>query len=175
MVGLVIANDFERKGVREAIMATARAHDPRFVLLIVGKDEPRSYKHLATRERAEGVIFAGPTNDPYAFYRAADFFVLPTRHDPCSLVVLEALAMKLPVISTSYNGACEVMVDGKHGMVLPDPGNLVNLTGAMRQMMEPDRRAAMQAACAELRPRLAYGRHVDELMTVYEAEIKRGR
>jgi len=56
--------------------------------------------------------------DPYAFYRAADFFVLPTRHDPCSSSWLEALAMGLPVISTIFNGACEIMIDGVHGFVL---------------------------------------------------------
>ena len=39
--------------------------------------------------------FAGRANDPRSFYRDADFFVLPTRHDPCSLVVLEALAMSV--------------------------------------------------------------------------------
>ena len=41
-----------------------------------------------------GLAVAGATADPHGFYQAADFFVLPTRHDPCSLVVLEALWLR---------------------------------------------------------------------------------
>ena len=38
-------------------------------------------------------------------YWSSDFFVQPTYYDPCSLVVLEALACGLPVITTEQNGA----------------------------------------------------------------------
>ena len=115
----MIAQDFARKGLREAIAALAVTQDPKLVLLAVGKQDPSSYRKLAAeRGVSDRVIFAGSTTDPFAFYRAADFFVLPTRHDPCSLVVLEAIAMGVPVISTVFNGACEIMSDGKHGFVL---------------------------------------------------------
>ena len=42
-------------------------------------------------------------------YFAADFLVHPTFYDPCSLVVLEALACGLPIITTRYNGASELL------------------------------------------------------------------
>ena len=42
-------------------------------------------------------------------YFAADFLVHPTFYDPCSLVVLEALACGLPVITTRANGASELL------------------------------------------------------------------
>ena len=111
--------------------------DPRLVLLVAGKQNPRPYQAMASREKSARVVFAGLATDPYPFYRAADFLLLPTRHDPCSLVVLEAIAMGLPVISTRYNGACEIMTDGKHGRVLADPTDLVTLSGAMREMLDP--------------------------------------
>ena len=98
----------------------------------------------------------------------ADFFVLPTKHDPCSLVVLEALAMGLPVVSTVYNGATEIMTDGVHGYVLPDPSDVDALAGAMRKMLDPDRRAQMSRACLELRPQLSYDTHLDRLLGIYE-------
>lgn len=168
VVGLMIAQDFERKGLREAIAAAARVVDGRFALVVVGKQDPAPYRRVAERLGTAGrVVFAGATTDPYAFYRAADFFVLPTRHDPCSLVVLEALAMGLPVVSTVFNGACEIMTDGVHGFVLPDPADVGTLARSMRELLDPGRREAMAAACLALRPRLAYGRHVDELLRVY--------
>lgn len=168
VVALMIAQDFERKGLREAIAAVGRVDDPRLVLLVVGKQDARAYVRLAEQGRALGrIIFAGPTDDPYAFYQAADFFVLPTRHDPCSLVVLEALAMGVPVISTVQNGACEIMRDGEHGFVLPDPRDVDRLAGAMRAMLHDGTRRRMREACLALRPALAYERHVDELLRIY--------
>lgn len=167
--GLIIAQDFARKGLREAIQALARAGDPRLRLLVVGKEESAGYARLA-RELGVGdrVVFHPPTASPEEFYRQADFFVLPTRHDPCSLVVLEALAMGLPVISTVYNGACEVMSDGTHGFVLQDPADVATLADAMRTLCDDDHRREMSQACLALRPTLAYERHLDELMRIYQ-------
>jgi len=97
--------------------------------------------------------------------------VLPTRHDPCSLVVLEALAMGVPVISTVFNGACEIMHDGQEGFVLDDPGDIPALAEAMTRLMDTEFRAAMSRACLELRPALAYEKHVERLLGIY-ASVK---
>ena len=118
-------------------------------------------------DAAARVSFAGAAADPRPFYNDADFFVLPTRHDPCSLVVLEALAMGLPVISTKFNGACEIMTDGVHGYVLDDPADVDALAGAMRKLLDPRRRAEMSQACLELRPKLSYEHHLDRLEEIY--------
>jgi UDP-glucose:(heptosyl)LPS alpha-1,3-glucosyltransferase len=167
IVALLLANDFERKGLREAIRATAKVRDARLTLLVAGKQNPKPYRALATKEGVEQIVFAGSTTDPAALYQAADFFLLPTRHDPCSLVVLEALAMGLPVISTVHNGACEIMTDGQEGLVLADPADIITLADAIRTMLDPDRRARMSAACKALRPRLAYDHHLDALGAIY--------
>lgn len=168
VVGLMIAQDFHRKGLAEAIAALARIEDRRLVLLVVGKPDPGPYLNIARNLNvADRVIFAGSTTDPYPFYRSADFFVLPTRHDPCSLVVLEALAMGLPVISTAMNGACEIMTDATHGFVLPDPADVSALAAAMRKLLDDPTRTQMRQACLALRPRLAYERHLDELLRIY--------
>lgn len=175
-VALIVAQDFARKGLAEAIQASAYlgsedapiSAQGRFMLVVVGREDPGGYARLAREKRlGSRVIFAGSTDDPYAFYRAADFFVLPTRHDPCSLVVLEALAMGLPVVSTVFNGACEIMTDGLHGFVLRDPSDIPALAGAMRQLLDRGRRQAMSAACLTLRPRLSYEHHLDELLRIY--------
>jgi UDP-glucose:(heptosyl)LPS alpha-1,3-glucosyltransferase len=174
VVALMIAQDFERKGLREAIEAVARLGNPRLVLLVVGKPSPDKYAALARRVGvAEQVVFAGPTPDPYPFYAAADFFVLPTRHDPCSLVVLESLAMGVPVVSTVFNGACEIMRTGEHGFVLDDPGDIPRLADAMGQLAcDSYFQAQCAAACLRLRPALAYDAHVDRLLRLYQDVVR---
>jgi UDP-glucose:(heptosyl)LPS alpha-1,3-glucosyltransferase len=82
--------------------------------------------------------------------------------------VLEALAMGLPVISTVFNGATEIMTDGVHGFVVPDPRDTRAIADAMVKLDDADRRAAMSRACLELRPRLSYEHHLGELLTIYQ-------
>ena len=174
VVALVVAQDFKRKGLRPAIEAVAQLQDDRLVLLVVGKPDARPYKQLAERLGvSRRVVFAGPAADTYGFYLAGDFFVLPTYHDPCSLVVLEALAMGLPTITTVQNGACEVIEEGRHGHVLGDPSDVPGIARAMQKLLDPTARQSARGACLSLRPRLSYQRHLDQLESLYTC-VSRG-
>jgi UDP-glucose:(heptosyl)LPS alpha-1,3-glucosyltransferase len=170
IVALLIAQDFARKGLHDAIAALAAVADPRLVLVAVGKQDPSPYQRSsAALGVGERVIFPGPSADPRPFYQAADLFVLPTRHDPCSLVVLEALAMGVPVISTAANGACEAMTPGEQGIVLADSADIAGLAVAMRKLLDGEERRRMKEACLALRPSLSFDRHVDGLLEIYAA------
>lgn len=171
-VALMIAQHFERKGLAEVIAATHRlwqkspAQAP--IVLVVGQDDPaRTRLHARRLGIADRIIFAGTTDRSADFYAAADFFVLPTRHDSCSLVVLEALAMGMPVISTAFNGACEIMTDGRHGFVLSDPTDITALTESMSRLLDPTERQRMRQACLDLRPSLSFEAHLDRLEEIY--------
>ncbi len=170
-LAVMVAQDFARKGLAEALRALAvvRQANVDMKLLVVGSGDVTFYKRLATRSGVGGhVIFAGRSDDVYAAYAAADLFVLPTRHDPCSLVVLEALAMGVPVISTRQNGATEIMTDGVHGSVLPTATDIPSLAAAMQKWADPAARASAREACLALRPRLSYETHLDELLAIYD-------
>ena len=166
-IGLMLAQDFARKGLAESIDALAAVDG--WKLVVAGRDNDRPYWRRAVRFGLgpDRMYIAGLVPDPVPFYRAADFFVLPTRHDPCSLVVLEALAMGVPVITTRQNGAAEVMVDGVHGRVLASPGE--GLADAVRDVLA--RRAAMSAACLALRPTLSQADHLDKVERAYAAVV----
>jgi len=169
IVLLMIAQDFARKGLHQAIAALARMNDPRFALVVTGKGKIEKYQSQAKSLGIAGrVHFAGVTTEAPAFYASADAFVLPTRHDPCSLVVLEALAMGLPVISTRFNGACEIMEEGRHGFILDDPADVETLSAAMGKLSDRSIRRSMGQACLELRPALSQDHHVERLLAIYD-------
>ncbi len=174
-VALIVAQDFARKGLAEAIGAVAGlAEGERPLLLVVGKDSQVQYRRLTVRLGIEKrVVFAGSTTDVYPYYAAADYFLLPTRHDPCSLVVLEALAMGLPVISTRQNGACEIITPGQHGFVLDSADDVSGLATAMKSLAEPSLRELMSNACLALRPRLSYEAHLDTLEGIYARAVRK--
>jgi UDP-glucose:(heptosyl)LPS alpha-1,3-glucosyltransferase len=174
VIALMVAQDFKRKGLREAISALPKTKHPRLSLLVVGKEDTTYYRQLAEALGvADRVVFAGHQNSVYEYYAAADFLVLPTRHDPCSLVVLEALAMGVPVISTKQNGATEVMGQGVHGFVLESADDLDGLVRAMDELCNSGLRERMRRACLALRPRLAYDAHVGALEAIYQKAMER--
>src|SRR6185312_17202667 len=93
------------------------------------------------------VHFVGHCPDMRNAYFAADFLVHPTFYDPCSLVVLEALACGLPVITTRYNGAAELLSPPADGLVLDDPHDAPATAAAITRMLGRGYRvAASQAA-----------------------------
>jgi glycosyltransferase involved in cell wall biosynthesis len=52
-------------------------------------------------------------------YRAADVLVFPTLCDGFGLVVTEALAHGLPVITTARAGSSDLVIDGENGLIIP--------------------------------------------------------
>jgi glycosyltransferase involved in cell wall biosynthesis len=60
-----------------------------------------------------------PTRELQKYYAAADVFLFPTTYDSFGMVVLEAMAAGLPVITSDQAGAAELIEPGKDGFVLP--------------------------------------------------------
>lgn len=168
---LCVAHNFRLKGVARLIEAVARIPPDarrRLRVLIVGRDNPRAYVRLAQRLGAiDRILFAGSTQRITAFYHAADILVHPTYYDPCSRVVLEALAAGVPVITTRFNGAAEVMTDGGEGFVLDDPDDAGALADRIGRLLDPASRNRCAAAAAALRDRIGMDRHVDEVLRIY--------
>lgn len=174
---LCVAQDFARKGVPVAVEAMAKLRDLPVKLVVVGRDDPEPVLAVAKGLGVEGkVVLPGAMGDTRGAYAGADLFTLPTYHDPCSLVVIEALAMGLPVISTVFNGSCEWMKDGVHGRILPEV-DAGMLAGAFRELLvDEGRREAAARACLGLRGVLSAEHHVSRVLQVYEkARLERVR
>ena len=114
-----VGSGFERKGVPSLLEALARAATPDACLLIVGTDKHlnRYVKQAARLGIGKRVIFTGGVQDTRPYYAAADAFILPTRYEPLSNAVLEALACGLPSIVSTQCGAAELITPGVSGYV----------------------------------------------------------
>lgn len=163
---LFVAHNFRLKGLRELIAAVARG--PRaWRLLVAGRDHAAPYESFAASLGvAERVRFVGPTADVRALYAAADVLAHPTWYDPCSRVVLEALCLGLPVVTTKWNGAAEAMRTPEDGAVISDPGDVSALAAALARVLgQTAGRGAPSAARIE---HLSMRRHARELVALYE-------
>lgn len=115
-VALFVGTGWQRKGLKQAItsleawqkktLRTAR-------LVVIGKGPQSCYRHPL-------VYFAGPqpATETARYYQGSDVLLFPTYYDPFANVTLEALASGLPVITTTHNGAAEILTDGQDGISL---------------------------------------------------------
>ncbi|MCS6849677.1 MAG: glycosyltransferase family 4 protein, partial [Gemmataceae bacterium] len=140
-VALFIAMNYRLKGLEPLLHAVRLLPQDRpFRLLVVGHPHTTPYQRLARRLGLERrVTFLGPCRDIRDCYFAADFLVHPTFYDPCSLVVLEALACGLPVITSRFNGASELLHPPREGYVIQDPHQHAYLAWCMAQLLDPVR------------------------------------
>jgi glycosyltransferase involved in cell wall biosynthesis len=68
-------------------------------------------------------------------YRAADIFCLPSFAEGIPVVLMEAMAMELPVVSTTIAGIPELIADGTSGLLVP-PGRPDLLADALARLVD---------------------------------------
>ncbi len=114
---LYVGSGFKRKGVEEFLTILSKLKYQNFQAFIVGKEKKIDfYKELAIKlGLKEKVIFTGSRTDVKDFYTVSDVFLFPTRYEPFSNVVLEAMNYSNVVITTKQNGASEIL-DAKYVM-----------------------------------------------------------
>ena len=119
MIAVFIGHEFERKGLPIAMEALRTAPD--MLLLVIGGSPDmirRAQAQARTAGVGERVHFAGTHRDPIPFIWASDVLVLPSAYEANALVVLEALACGLPVVSTRVGFAPDIVVDGENGFLV---------------------------------------------------------
>jgi glycosyltransferase involved in cell wall biosynthesis len=117
-------------------------------LAVAGATEGSTFPALAHQYGlTDRVHFLGFRKDIPALMASADIFVFPSRYEACSLVLLEAMAAGLPIVTARTAGGAE-LVDQTAGIVLEDPDDTSALSNALFQLAEdsPHRQEMSRAA-----------------------------
>jgi glycosyltransferase involved in cell wall biosynthesis len=128
---LFVGNDFTRKGGDLLLECFRQRLQGRAELRIVsGSDEVQA---------AEGVsVHRGLTanSEPLLnLFETSDIFVLPTRSDCLALVLGEAMAASLPIITTSVGAHPEAVRHGENGLIV-EPGSAEQLGAALETLVD---------------------------------------
>ena len=83
--------------------------------------------------RSDSVVFTGQVRNPTYLLKVCDCFVLSSDYEGQPMVILEALALGLPVISTYFDSIRDALPDGFGVVVESDP---TELAAAMRSFVE---------------------------------------
>lgn len=174
-VALFMAMNYRLKGLEpllHAMQFVPREQPMR--LVIAGHPRSDRYQRLACRLGvADRVHFHGFCPDARAVYFAADFLVHPTFYDPCSLVALEAIACGLPVVTTRFNGASELLDPPHDSRIIHDPHDHRELAEAITDFLDRDRRMAASKVALQSAQRWTFDDHYRKMMAILEGVATR--
>jgi len=130
---------------------------------------------FASRIRRLGAIENTGSALPDA-YHGCDIFVLPSRHEPFGIVVLEAWCAGKPVVAANVGGLKSLVRDGGNGLLFPT-GDAAALTAQLRRLIAcPALRDQFGLAGRQLaRERYSWTRIGDETERVYQMAEERVR
>jgi UDP-glucose:(heptosyl)LPS alpha-1,3-glucosyltransferase len=176
-VGVFVAMNYRLKGLDPLVRSVALLpRESRFRLVVAGHPQSGAYQQLARRLGvADRVIFHGYCGDSRQVYFAGDFLIHPTFYDPCSLVVLEALACGLPIITSRSNGAAELMDPPHDGLVIDDPHDHARLAAAIARMIDDDYRSACVSRARHSATLWTFDDHYRKMMAILEDVAARKR
>jgi glycosyltransferase involved in cell wall biosynthesis len=168
----------EEKGFDSLILAVDQllAQDYDVELLIAGEGDQQ--EHLASLIRARGrdkrIRLAGFQADTIPLYEAMDAFVLSSLREGLPNVVLEAMAMEVPVIATKVAGIPRLIQHGRNGLLI-EPGSISALTDSLTSLLQdgPLRDLLAQGGRATIEQNHSFEVRMEKIRAVYDRLLGR--
>jgi UDP-glucose:(heptosyl)LPS alpha-1,3-glucosyltransferase len=158
VVFLFVSYELKKKGIETLVEAASRLklmdHRDFKVVVVGGMPYKALLRQIKIHDIEDKILFTGPVRSIETYYANADAFVLPTYYDACSLVVIEAMASGLPIITTTSNGASGIINDGKEGYIISHPPRSRDLAKTMQLLLDDEKRHKMSQEA--LRTGLSY-------------------
>ena len=138
-----IANFYPTKGLQYLIEAANllkfEIRNSKFEIHIVGDGQQRPLLESLIKkyQLKDQVLLAGQQKDPWQYFAengGIDLFVIPSLKEGMPYVLLEAMALGLPIIATTAGGIPEIISDKENGFLVP-PQNPQALAEAIEYLM----------------------------------------
>ncbi|WP_182905464.1 glycosyltransferase [Microbispora sp. H13382] len=169
-----VANFRPQKNHGLLVEAAARvvAADPRAVFLLAGAGPLRQEtERRVARVGSDRIRVVGPVADARRLIAAADLLVLSSEYEGLPVVVMEALAAGVPVVSTAVGGVPDLIETGRNGL-LTLPGSAHSLAEGILRAMRPETARSLRAGARESAEQVDIGRAAEWFERLY-AEVCR--
>lgn len=134
---LFVGRLHHQKGVDLLLRAFATINAPNWYLSIVG--EGNQLDALKNMSKGLGIYkkthFAGVVQDPTPYYRSADIFVLPSRHEGMPNALLEAMCYGLPVVVSNASSEPTQLVETSRGGIVTTSEDVDELAQALQRLI----------------------------------------
>lgn len=162
-----------RKGVHYLIQAFEDIKLPCSELILIGSVEPNYGTYITKNFLAKkNIKFMGPLpqGELFRYYQNCDVFVMPTLSEGSAVVIYEAMAAGLPIITTPNAGA--VVRNGKEGYIVP-----IRDIDALKEKLvylyeHPVERQVMGKDAKERVKEFTWERYGERLLAIYDQILK---
>ncbi|MHB8829696.1 MAG: glycosyltransferase family 4 protein [Syntrophales bacterium] len=144
------------------------------LLVLLGEGERRGeLEELAKRLKvSENICFLGWRPDVAAVMASFDIFCLPSLNEGMGKVIVEAMAMGLPIVASDIGGIRDLVRNGENGLLVP-PGNAGGLAQALALLCrDREKRRRMGAAGRLAAPLYSIGEMTGKIDRLYGALLK---
>lgn len=162
-----------QKGAAAAIRALVSAGAVN--LMIVSGSDPTAEKALAVELGVENrLIWVPLSKNIERYFASADCFVFPTLYEPFGMVISEAMASGLPVITNREAGAAELIEHGVSGWLTEKPWDVDQIADGLNILAnDPVLRKRMGDAARKAIEPYTWDRCAEETMAVYHKVVER--
>jgi UDP-glucose:(heptosyl)LPS alpha-1,3-glucosyltransferase len=176
LVAILPAHEFRRKGLAVLIESMGRLGGG-LRLVVVGRDDPGPFlPSIRSHGLEERIRFVGDSPAIERWYAAADMMLLPTLFEAFGLVITEAMASGLPVVTSRDAGAAELIADEEEGLLLDDPTDAEEVARAIRRLQDdPGLRERIGAAARRRAAFHSWDRIAAMTLELYETVAREKR
>lgn len=160
--------------IRAAHQLVREGNDIEVVIVGEGDAERKLRGLIGELALDDRVRLVGYRADTRPLYEAMDVFVLSSLREGLPNVVLEAMAMEVPVIATEIAGVPRVVQDGHNGLLVT-AGSVDALADAMRRLHEnPDERLRLAAAGRQtVIDKYSFSNRMEKIRAIYDDLLSR--
>ncbi|MCD6356468.1 MAG: glycosyltransferase, partial [Anaerolineaceae bacterium] len=137
-IGVCVARLSEEKNLNILIQAVAKLKEKSPFIYIIGdgplKDDLQKIIYHCGVDKRVKLLGPMPHDQIYWWLNASDFFCLPSQREGCPVVIHEALACGVPVISTTVGAIPDLIKDDRFGF-LCEPDSVSEFTAIMKKAM----------------------------------------
>ena len=138
----------------------------------MGKGNFKKFFQFAPVNKRDRIIAKKPDPEIEKYYAAADLFILPSIYEPFGNANLEALATGLPVITTKYCGASNIIDSKKNGLIVENPFNPQEIAQNINLLFNPFLRETMGKKARDLAEQFPPERNSREMLQIYESILR---
>lgn len=109
--------------------------DAKLIVLGEGSERRKLEELIQKMGLCDDIDLAGFVDNPHAYMRASDLFVLSSKREGFGNVIVEAMACGTHVVSTDCSGPSEILENGKWGRIVP-VGNVEALAESIKESIK---------------------------------------
>ncbi|HSQ56457.1 MAG TPA: glycosyltransferase [Gemmata sp.] len=155
--------------IRATQALASRGLNVRLILVGEGGERAKLERLAAELGIADRVSLPGWQADVRGYFEAMDVFALSSYREGLPNVVLEAMALEVPVVATRVNGVPRLVQDRRNGMLV-EPGDVGGMTSALDQILRNEslREVLRTAGRGTIESHYSFGHRIARLARIYD-------